>query len=136
LFVNWSRYSCAISLLSGKLNGSAPWTRRLNNNSLSGKIPMGLTNLDKLQVLWVLLLCLDTLLYWQCAILYVTWHMVIESSDLSKNNLTGNIPTNGSFSYFTPIRLVQFKFVCFHKHTGRTTLQRLANSHFGSIDPI
>jgi len=37
--------------------------------------------------------------------------MVIESSDLSNNNLTGDVPTNGSFSYFTPIRLVQFKFM-------------------------
>ncbi|KAK7400291.1 hypothetical protein VNO78_11495 [Psophocarpus tetragonolobus] len=46
---------------------------RLNNNSLSGKIPMGLTNVS-LQVL-----------------------------DLSYNNLSGNVPDNGSFSIFTPI---------------------------------
>lgn len=67
-------------------------------------------------------------------ILCVTWHMIIESSDLSKNNLTGDVPINGSFSYFTPIRFVQFNFVCFHKHTERITLQRLANSHFGSVE--
>lgn len=31
----------------------------------------------------------------------------MESSDLSNNQLKGDIPVNGSFSLFTPIRLVQ-----------------------------
>ncbi|KAJ0078302.1 hypothetical protein Patl1_36943 [Pistacia atlantica] len=48
--------------------------RRLNNNSLSGEIPRSLTAVNSLQVL-----------------------------DLSNNNLTGDIPVNGSFSLFTPI---------------------------------
>ncbi|XP_044461286.1 BRASSINOSTEROID INSENSITIVE 1-associated receptor kinase 1-like, partial [Mangifera indica] len=48
--------------------------RRLNNNSLSGEIPMSLTALMSLQVL-----------------------------DLSYNGLTGDFPVNGSFSLFTPI---------------------------------
>jgi len=48
--------------------------------------------------------------------------MVIESSDLSNNNLTGDVPTNGSLSYFTLIKLVQLKFLCFHKHIETTTL--------------
>ncbi|KAI9103564.1 hypothetical protein K1719_023187 [Acacia pycnantha] len=47
---------------------------RLNNNSLSGSIPVSLTNVASLQVL-----------------------------DLSTNQLKGDIPVNGSFSLFTPI---------------------------------
>ncbi|KAG5525971.1 hypothetical protein RHGRI_032310 [Rhododendron griersonianum] len=48
--------------------------RRLNNNTLSGPIPVILTTIESLQVL-----------------------------DLSNNRLTGDIPINGSFSLFTPI---------------------------------
>eukprot|EP01018_Ginkgo_biloba_P023731 Gb_15742 [translate_table: standard] len=48
--------------------------RRLNNNGLVGKIPVSLTNVSTLQVL-----------------------------DLSTNKLSGAVPTNGSFSLFTPI---------------------------------
>ncbi|KAL8128795.1 hypothetical protein V2J09_017950 [Rumex salicifolius] len=48
--------------------------RRLNNNTLSGTIPMTLTNIGSLQVL-----------------------------DLSNNNISGTVPVNGSFSLFTPI---------------------------------
>ncbi|KAJ0096280.1 hypothetical protein Patl1_27477 [Pistacia atlantica] len=47
---------------------------RLNNNSLSGPIPLSLTNITALQVL-----------------------------DLSNNRLSGPVPDNGSFSLFTPI---------------------------------
>ncbi|KAL9684792.1 hypothetical protein QQ045_022233 [Rhodiola kirilowii] len=47
---------------------------RLNNNNLSGLIPMTLTGVDSLRVL-----------------------------DLSNNNLTGSIPSTGSFSSFTPV---------------------------------
>ncbi|CAN1235313.1 Somatic embryogenesis receptor kinase 1, partial [Linum perenne] len=50
---------------------------RLNNNSLTGPIPMSLTNISSLQVL-----------------------------DLSNNRLSGVVPDNGSFSLFTPIRLM------------------------------
>ncbi|RXH73650.1 hypothetical protein DVH24_016472 [Malus domestica] len=49
---------------------------RLYNNSMSGHIPVTLTNIQSLQVL-----------------------------DLSNNNLTGDIPVNGSFSLFTLLRL-------------------------------
>lgn len=31
----------------------------------------------------------------------------MECRDLSNNNLTGDIPVNGSFSLFTPIRFVE-----------------------------
>ncbi|PWA63922.1 BRI1-associated receptor kinase [Artemisia annua] len=49
---------------------------RLNNNTLTGTIPILLTTITSLQVL-----------------------------DLSSNNLRGDVPVNGSFSIFTPIRL-------------------------------
>ncbi|KAK4405096.1 BRASSINOSTEROID INSENSITIVE 1-associated receptor kinase [Sesamum angolense] len=52
--------------------GSTAW--RLNNNTLTGQIPMSLTTINTLQVL-----------------------------DLSTNQLTGTIPVNGSFQLFTPI---------------------------------
>ncbi|KAJ9686919.1 hypothetical protein PVL29_015678 [Vitis rotundifolia] len=48
--------------------------RRLNNNTLTGTIPRSLTTVNTLQVL-----------------------------DLSNNQLTGDIPVDGSFSLFTPI---------------------------------
>ncbi|KAJ3680353.1 hypothetical protein LUZ60_016631 [Juncus effusus] len=47
---------------------------RLNNNTISGSIPLSLTGITTLQVL-----------------------------DLSSNNLSGTVPSNGSFSLFTPI---------------------------------
>ncbi|KAF9690183.1 hypothetical protein SADUNF_Sadunf01G0169200 [Salix dunnii] len=50
------------------------FTVRLNNNTLSGTIPVNLTTVNTLQVL-----------------------------DLSNNHLTGDIPVNGSFSLFTPM---------------------------------
>ncbi|KAF0903563.1 hypothetical protein E2562_027986 [Oryza meyeriana var. granulata] len=54
---------------------------RLNNNSLSGPIPMTLTTIQNLEVL-----------------------------DLSHNNLSGIIPTSGSFSRFTPISFTDNPF--------------------------
>lgn len=41
-------------LLFGKWWVSILWNRRLNNNSLMGEIPRSLTNVNSLQVLWVL----------------------------------------------------------------------------------
>ncbi|XP_019427540.1 PREDICTED: somatic embryogenesis receptor kinase 2 isoform X1 [Lupinus angustifolius] len=56
---------------------------RLNNNSLSGSIPMPLTNISSLQVL-----------------------------DLSNNRLSGVVPDNGSFSLFTPISFANNLALC------------------------
>ncbi|KAK1315202.1 Somatic embryogenesis receptor kinase 1 [Acorus calamus] len=56
---------------------------RLNNNSLSGEIPVSLTNVTALQVL-----------------------------DLSNNNLSGTVPSNGSFSLFTPISFANNRLLC------------------------
>ncbi|KAF7820576.1 somatic embryogenesis receptor kinase 2 [Senna tora] len=56
---------------------------RLNNNSLTGPIPMSLTNISALQVL-----------------------------DLSNNRLSGVVPDNGSFSLFTPISFANNLDLC------------------------
>ncbi|RVW78065.1 Somatic embryogenesis receptor kinase 1 [Vitis vinifera] len=56
---------------------------RLNNNSLTGTIPMSLTNITALQVL-----------------------------DLSNNRLSGVVPDNGSFSLFTPISFANNLDLC------------------------
>eukprot|EP00261_Vitis_vinifera_P037957 XP_019079200.1 PREDICTED: BRASSINOSTEROID INSENSITIVE 1-associated receptor kinase 1 isoform X1 [Vitis vinifera] len=78
----------SLDLYMNKLSGPIPTTlaklaklrfllhgnRRLNNNTLTGTIPRSLTTVMTLQVL-----------------------------DLSNNQLTGDIPVDGSFSLFTPI---------------------------------
>ncbi|XP_022874269.1 somatic embryogenesis receptor kinase 2-like, partial [Olea europaea var. sylvestris] len=56
---------------------------RLNNNSLTGTIPVSLTNISTLQVL-----------------------------DLSNNQLSGAVPDNGSFSLFTPISFANNLDLC------------------------
>ncbi|KAI3507219.1 hypothetical protein L1887_22091 [Cichorium endivia] len=56
---------------------------RLNNNSLTGPIPMPLTNITSLQVL-----------------------------DLSNNQLSGPVPDSGSFSLFTPISFANNLDLC------------------------
>ncbi|KAF5208196.1 Somatic embryogenesis receptor kinase, partial [Thalictrum thalictroides] len=56
---------------------------RLNNNSLTGQIPMSLTNVSALQVL-----------------------------DLSNNRLIGPVPDHGSFSLFTPISFANNLDLC------------------------
>ncbi|KAK9134357.1 hypothetical protein Syun_013687 [Stephania yunnanensis] len=56
---------------------------RLNNNRLTGSIPMSLTNIAALRVL-----------------------------DLSNNRLSGPVPDNGSFSLFTPISFANNRALC------------------------
>lgn len=67
---------------------------------------MSLTNISSLQVLWVSswsLLDLWCFLFVQC---YIFWCYNPICRDLSNNRLSGEVPDNGSFSLFTPIRLV------------------------------
>ncbi|GER35970.1 protein kinase [Striga asiatica] len=59
------------------------WDSRLNNNSLTGSIPVSLTNVTSLQVL-----------------------------DLSNNRLSGAVPDTGSFSLFTPISFANNLNLC------------------------
>ncbi|KAF8377243.1 hypothetical protein HHK36_030617 [Tetracentron sinense] len=72
------RFLCLLECLATRNQDS-----RLNNNSLTGHIPMSLTNVSALQVL-----------------------------DLSNNFLAGAVPDNGSFSLFTPISFANNLDLC------------------------
>ena len=109
---------------------SVAWNRRLNNNTLKGTIPMILTTVQSLQVLWVLSWCLS--FSWSIKIYILFAHHVycknvtlssfhVEWRDLSNNRLTGDIPINGSFSLFTPIRLISFLSSIFPWQNSRMT---------------
>ena len=86
--------------------------RRLNNNTLTGTIPRSLTTVMTLQVLWVPSWCLSRESYFSPLasndmILLQGYDIRIflcGCRDLSNNQLTGDIPVDGSFSLFTPIR--------------------------------
>ena len=83
---------------------------RLNNNSLMGPIPMSLTNISALQVLWVILYLKIYVLYLFFSICicitYIYLILFTKCRDLSNNQLSGVVPDNGSFSLFTPIRFL------------------------------
>uniref|UniRef100_A0A7N0RAE6 non-specific serine/threonine protein kinase n=1 Tax=Kalanchoe fedtschenkoi TaxID=63787 RepID=A0A7N0RAE6_KALFE len=64
---------------------------RLNNNKLTGVIPMSLTGAESLKSSFY------------CFVQLATNAMHDIFRDLSSNNLTGAIPSNGSFSLFTPV---------------------------------
>ncbi|RVW59841.1 LRR receptor kinase BAK1 [Vitis vinifera] len=74
IYVPYTKRGSALFMLSNS---------RLNNNSLTGTIPMSLTNITALQVL-----------------------------DLSNNRLSGVVPDNGSFSLFTPISFANNLDLC------------------------
>ena len=109
---------------------SVAWNRRLNNNTLKGTIPVILTTVQSLQVLWVLSWCLS--FSWSIKIYILFAHHIycknvtlssfhVEWRDLSNNRLTGDIPINGSFSLFTPIRLISFLSSIFPWQNSRMT---------------
>jgi somatic embryogenesis receptor kinase 1 len=82
-----------------------------------GPIPMSLTNISALQVLWVLNLkiCTSFNFYYLYAILTnIYLILLIKFRDLSNNQLLGVVPDNGSFSLFTPIRFLLNSLIFFH----------------------
>ena len=129
---------------------SVAWNRRLNNNTLKGQIPVILTTVQSLQVLWVLSWCLS--FSWSIKIYILFAHHIycknvtlssfhVEWRDLSNNKLTGDIPINGSFSLFTPIRLISFLSSIFPWQNSRMTwlmneLSWLLLFHFAVIKII
>ena len=80
---------------------------RLNDTSLTGLIPMPLSNITTLQMLWANLPQHVVYFYYTiflCKANVLFWIFTFKCRDLSNNQLSGVVPDSGSFSLFTPIR--------------------------------
>lgn len=87
--------------------------RRLHMNYLSGHIPMSLTTITTLEVLYVIIYFFWIIIYCLISFSFLIELFIYTCSDLSNNRLTGPIPVNGSFSLFTPSRSNPYSLFCY-----------------------